>query len=204
MEKDSTRSISSGGLHSWCKCFPRAIITSPGWDVSRLGKDYWWEKYSTLPLALGLWFFLQACSWKCFPLNFLQTCTLYMGGMTGQPVWSCSAAFPHLAAGSHLRVRQHCRQPARSLPAFSTSPPHSLTLRFHPHTLLLMVRGRDRVHHAFTEAISSWSHQVLNSEPGDEQIPQAAPALCLGLKQSRRQLWCGGLPALLHRLCIPR
>ncbi|KAJ7425838.1 intestine-specific homeobox [Willisornis vidua] len=46
----------------------------------------------------------------------------------------------------------------------------SLTLHFHPHTLLLTVTDMNRVHHALVEAISSCSHQAICSDPGNENI----------------------------------
>lgn len=109
--------------------------------------------------------------------------------MTGEPMQSCSTFLliwqlePVPGSGStagNLHITAH----------YLHSSCHSLRLCLNPHTLLLTVKDTSRVDHALVEAIFSCSHQVLCSDLSDEKIPQAAPMLCLGLRQSGMQLQC--------------
>lgn len=74
-----------------------------------------------------------------------------------------------LVAEAGLSVRQQSRQPLQSLLATSTSSFCSLMLLCHPHTLLMMVKYMDRVHHApvLFKAISSCG----SGSPGREHGP---------------------------------
>lgn len=76
-----------------------------------------------------------------------------------------------LVAGASLSVRQQSRQPLQSLLAISASSFCSLMLLCHPHTLLIMVKYMDRVHHApiLFKAISSCGSGLPGRERGHEQ-----------------------------------
>lgn len=186
-EKDNAGSVGSRSLQSWCEHCPR--------DIARLrclqaGQGLLVIKIQCNSIGFGLsWFgaffpfffsakhaaknisFSISYRWAYFVCDWCDwtACTVLKHPL----LWQLEPASGWNSTGGNL-----C----------SSSLLLLLLLRFHLHTLLLSVKGRDRFHHALIKAIASCCGQVLCSDPDNKKIPWAAPALSLG--QSRTQPWC--------------
>lgn len=153
----------------------------PSRDVCRLGKDYRWQKYSALPLASGMGFSLQACQQNNASLSIFCREAYFVHGWCDRRTRAAllirqlePASGSSSTAGN---LRDRC-SPSLLLPLAASRLASTLT------PSLLMAKDTDRVHHAFLEAVLSCGHQILRSDPSDEKIPWAAPALRLGPRQS--------------------